>query len=179
MKQHAPNQSKTIAFCGVMTALGVLLLMLGGIVPFGTFACPLLAMTVLVPVEEESGPRAAAVSCAAMAVLGLLLCPDREAALFFVFLGYYPLLCRRVEKRRPWCRVLIRLAVVNAGLVLMYAAAVYLFRLEEVRAELPSASLWLTAAFLLLANAAFLLYDAVLRRVTVLYRTKWRKFLFR
>ena len=35
--------TRLLALCGVLTALGVVLLCLGGIVPFALYICPILA----------------------------------------------------------------------------------------------------------------------------------------
>ncbi len=42
-------KSKEIALCGLLCALAVTLLLLGGILGIGTFAGPILAMAVLLP----------------------------------------------------------------------------------------------------------------------------------
>ena len=38
------RQSRRMALCGLLTALTVVVLSLGSLVPLATFACPLLAM---------------------------------------------------------------------------------------------------------------------------------------
>ena len=85
------EQSRKIALCGVSCALAVTLLLLGGILPLATFCAPMLAMTVLLPVRQECGTRMASAAYGAAAILALLLVADREAALIFVFFGWYPL----------------------------------------------------------------------------------------
>ena len=83
------STAKELALGGMFTALGVVFLCLGGIVPLALYACPILASAVLLPVRENCR-RSVVWSCyAAIAVLGTLLGPDKESALLFVFLGYY------------------------------------------------------------------------------------------
>ena len=72
--------TKQLALCGVMTALGVVLLCLGGLVPPALYICPMLASTVLAVIRLECSPRHAWTCFAATAILGLLLGPDKEAA---------------------------------------------------------------------------------------------------
>ena len=44
--------AKELALGGMFTALGVVLLCLGGVVPLALYACPILASAVLLPVRE-------------------------------------------------------------------------------------------------------------------------------
>ena len=83
--------AKELALGGMFTALGVVLLCLGGVVPLALYACPILASAVLLPVRERCRKQVAWSCYAAIAILGTLLGPDKEASMLFVFLGYYPL----------------------------------------------------------------------------------------
>ena len=49
--------AKELALGGMFTALGVVLLCLGGVVPLALYACPILASAVLLPVELLRGHR--------------------------------------------------------------------------------------------------------------------------
>ena len=42
-----------MALCGLMAALSIVILLLGGLIPLATFACPMLAMICLLPVLRE------------------------------------------------------------------------------------------------------------------------------
>ena len=77
-------KSREMALCGLLSALAVMLLTLGGAVPLATFCAPVLAMAALLPVLEEYGPRAAGTAWIAVSLLALTLDPDREAALVYL-----------------------------------------------------------------------------------------------
>ena len=47
------STAKELALGGMFTALGVVFLCLGGIVPLALYACPILASAVLLPVREK------------------------------------------------------------------------------------------------------------------------------
>ena len=47
--------AKELALGGMFTALGVVLLCLGGVVPLALYACPILASAVLLPVQKKYG----------------------------------------------------------------------------------------------------------------------------
>ena len=86
------SKAPVIALCGVLAALAVALMFLGGTVAFAVIACPVLASLVLIPVYCECGWKWGLLWYAAVSALGLLLAPEKEAAILFVFFGYYPML---------------------------------------------------------------------------------------
>ena len=167
------TSAKELAFGGVFAALGTAFLCLGGILPLAMYACPILASAVLLPVRERCSRPVAWCCYAAIAILGTLLDADRESALLFVFLGYYPIVKPRFDaiRRRP-LRLAAKLLLAIAAVGAEYAFLLFVLRLEAVVTELSStapALLWATAA---LGLALFLLYDLCLDRLTALYRRR-------
>ena len=82
------QQSRRMALCGVLAALALVFLSMGGMIPFATFCCPILAMLCMLPVLEEYGAKTAVVFYAAVSLLALLIAPDKEVSLLYVFLGW-------------------------------------------------------------------------------------------
>ena len=164
-----------LALCGVLCALGVVLLCLGGI-PLALYLCPMLASLVLLVAREEC--RMSYVWCcfAATALLALLFGPDPECTLLYCFFGYYPLLCPMLERiRNRQLRILVKLFYFAVSLSTMYALLLFLFRLDAVVEEWNStapALLWATVA---MGLALFALYDRLLPRLTLLYRRRKRR----
>lgn len=170
-------KSKQIALCGLLCALAVTMLLLGGILGIGMFAGPILAMAVLLPILEEYGPKTAAAAYGAAAILALLLVPDRETALVFAFFGWYPLLRPRLARiHSRLVRLLVKLAVCNGIIAVLYGLVL---RLMGLTADLLDASRWMNLLLLLLANVTFLVLDRALERLTVLWHRKLRKRFFR
>ena len=85
----------------VLTALAVVLMISAGAMGIGTFAGPVLAMAALLPVLEEYGPKAAALTYAAAAILALLLVPEPELAMVYAAFGWYPILRPRLDRLLP------------------------------------------------------------------------------
>lgn len=173
------QKSRQLAFCGVLCALAVVLLTLGSLVPLATFCCPILAMFALLPVQEEFGSGSALAAYAAAAILALLLVPDKEVALLFLFLGDYPILrlyLNRISSKA--LRLLCKLAVFNAAVLLLYALMLYVFQLAAVAEDFSELSCLMLAAALLIGNLIFLLLDRVLGPLTLLYRRRLRTKLF-
>ena len=66
-----------MALGGVLGALAVVIMCLGTLIPVGTYACPMLCAVVLQMVLKTCGSRIAWAWSGAVALLGLLLAPDK------------------------------------------------------------------------------------------------------
>ena len=174
------EKSRRMALCGVMCALGVAVMLLGGLIPLATFCCPALAGLVLLPVMTEAGRRMALCAYGAVAALSLLLCPDKEAALVFAFLGYYPVLKWTLERisRRP-LRVAAKLAVFDAAMLAQVALMAWVLNMRQVLAEYAEMTRVMLAGFVVISNVTMLLYDRMLTVMTLIYLKKLRPKLFR
>ena len=170
------QQTKELALASMFGALAVLFLFLGGVLPLAFYACPLLASACLLPVREECRKSYAWCCFSAAALLGLLLGPDKESALLFCFLGYYPLVQPGLDaiKSRA-ARFLAKLGLYTVSIGTMYALIVLVFRLDAVMRELAETTPWLIAATVLMGAVLLFLYDELLRRFARLYRRRKRK----
>lgn len=172
------QQSRKVALCGVLCGLAVVVLLLGGLFFLAVYCAPLLAMAVLLPVLEEYGPGTAGAAYGAVAILALLLVPDRETALVYVFFGWYPILRPRIAALPSLpVRLVCRLGVCGLSMFLLYGVTIRLLGLTAVTEELGGG--WLTAALAVMGCAVFLLLDLALGRLTVLWRRKLRRRFFR
>lgn len=169
------SRTKKIALTGMLCALAVVIMMMGGLIPLATFCCPLLAGVMLVPVFVECGEKLSWGAYIAIAALGLILCPDKEAALLFAFLGYYPIIRWRIEQKRSrLVRVLVRLAVFNAAVGLMYSISIFVLQMDQLLAEYREMGMVLTLFTLLLGNITLLVYDVFLANITLIYVNRLR-----
>ena len=161
-------KSRETALCGLLCALAVICLLLGGSLGIGTFAGPVLAMAVLLPILEEYGIKTAAAAYGAAALLALLLVPDRETALVYVFFGWYPLLRPTLGRlpSRP-LRLLLKIALCCAVIAVLYGLVL---RLMGLTADLLDAVRWMNLLLLLLANVTCLVMDRALERLTFLWQ---------
>lgn len=166
------RQSRRIAMCGLLAALSVVLLSLGGMIPFAGIACPMLAMLCMLPTVCEYGAGTSLVQYAASAALGALLCADQEASLLYVFLGWYPALRPKLEGLPKIPRILMKTAVFTAALAAMYGVILYLFRLEAVIAEFAEYSAAAIAGLLALGCLSFLLLDRTMGILSNIYQRR-------
>ena len=163
--------TRLLALCGVLTALGVVLLCLGGIVPFALYICPILASIALLPVRSR--PRYAWCCYGAIALLGLLLCPDKEVSLLFCFTGYYPLLKPRLDALRSRLLSLtLKLLWAAVSMAALYTLIVYVFCLPAVVEEFAATGRWLLAATIAMGVALFFVYDVLLGRLMARWPAK-------
>lgn len=161
-----------IAICGLLGALAVVLMTLGGIIPVAVYCGPMLAALLLVPLLELCSRKICFGWYAVVALLSLLLCPDKETALVFTFLGWYPVARERLDRLPKVLRFIVKLLIFNAAIALMYALTIFVFRLEAVVTEFRSMGLWLLIGLLALGNVVFIIFDLLLGRMTVYFHNR-------
>lgn len=169
------KQSSKIAFCGMMVALSVALMLMGGLIPIATYCAPMLSGVLLLPIMLEYGRKTAWTAYIATALIVLTLGVDKEAAFFYIFLGYYPIIKWNIDqlKKKP-VRLALKLAVFNAAILLMYAVLGFVLHMDAVVEEFTEMGAWMLVLFMLLMNFCMLLYDRLLVPLTVIYVNKLR-----
>ena len=80
-----PSKSWAMAYCGIVAALCVALMLLGAVIPIAMFIAPAVAGFLVATVCVECGMQLALTAYAAVSLLALLFVPDKEVALIFVF----------------------------------------------------------------------------------------------
>ena len=169
------KNTKKIALAGILCALAVVIMMLGGVIPLATFVCPALAGMMLIPIFVECGEKFCYGAYVAVAALALIICADKEAALTFAFLGYYPALRWRIEQIRGRAlRVIVRLVVFNVSIGIMYALIFFVFRMQAIIGEMQEMGIIMNAVMLLIGNITMLMYDRALKIFTAIYIHKLR-----
>ena len=164
------NQAKSIATGGMLAALAMVVMCLGGLIPIATYVCPMLCALVLQFVLRLCGKRIAWAWYMAVAVLSLLLAPDKEAAVIFVFLGYYPLIKPQLDALPlSW---LFKLLFFNLMILASYGVLIYVLGLTAVLEEFAALGTVMTVAALLMGNVVLFLLDLVLAKIHRLLHKK-------
>ena len=146
-----------MALGGMMTAVAVVIMCLGSLIPVNTYVCPVLCILITRVVLERCGRRIGWCYYIATAVLSLMLAPDREAALVYAFLGYYPMIRPFFEKLGVFAWYAKLLLFTLAG------GASYGMLLVVMGAGAAMTDGWvLTLVTVLLWDALFLLTDRLL-----------------
>lgn len=163
-------QSSKIAFCGLMVALSVTLMLSGGLIPIATYCAPMFGGVLLLPILLEYGKKAAWTAFCAVAALTLLMGADKEAAFFYLFLGYYPLIKWDLERiKRPRIRFVCKLLIFNAAILSMYIVLGFLLNMHALIEEFTQMGAVLLAVFIIVFDICMLLYDRLLLPLLFLY----------
>lgn len=156
----ARRKAYDIALGGILAALAVVIMSLGGMIPVATFVCPMLCMVLLTAVHHKCGSRIAWAWYGAVAVLCLLLCPDKEAAAVFAALGCYPIIKPKLEQfPLKW---LWKSIYFNGVILLLYWLLMHVFGMAQIAAEFAEMGIAMTAVTLVLGNVTFFLLDRLL-----------------
>lgn len=166
-----------IALCGLLGALAIVIMLMAEIIPAATFCCPVLVLFLMIPVISECGGKWALVWYAAVSILSLVFTlANPEATLIYLFLGYYPLL-RKYINRLPFLplRLAVKLLLFNAAIAAAYSILLFVLKLPDLISDLQEAGKWMLLFGIVLANVCFFLTDYVLGRFEVYYAVKLRK----
>lgn len=160
---HSYNTSAgKIALGGVLAALAVSMMSIGGLIPVATYVCPMLCALLLQLVCTVCGKTIAWAWYGAVSILSLLLSPDKEAAATFLFIGYYPIVKPSLDRRKmKW---LYKLLLFNVSIGFMYWMLLRVLGLAELRQDLQGMSLAMGCVLILLGNVTFILLDRVLEK---------------
>ena len=147
---------------GIFAALAVVLMNLGTLIPVATYVCPMLCALLLEVVRKICGSRIAWAWYGSVAILSLMMAPDKEAAAVFVCIGYYPIVKPLLDRRKAswfWKGLLF-----NASILTMYWLLMHLFGLDQLTAEFEEMGIVMTGVLLTLGNVTFFLLDRLLGR---------------
>lgn len=161
------NKKKTpagqMALGGVLGALAVVIMSLGTLIPVMTYVCPMACALLLEVVRLTCGQRVAWAWYGAVAILGLLLSPDKEAAALYAFIGYYPIVKPKMDgKKLSW---LYKGVLFNGCIVLMYFFLLRILGMEALAEEFREMGGIMLAVLLLLGNVTFFLLDRLLSKL--------------
>lgn len=170
------QKSWAMAYCGIVAALCVALMLLGVVIPIAMFIAPAVAGFLIATVCVECGMQMALTAYAAVSLLALLFVPDKEVALIFtVLLGYYPLAKPKFERIRPaLLRCVCKLLLCNGAVLAMYGLIYLLVPMGSISQELRATATAAALATLAMGNVAFLLYDRALHNMLMMYRLVWQ-----
>ena len=172
-RSNSRYQSSKVAFCGLMTALSVTLMLAGGVIPVATYAVPMVAGVMLLPILLEYGKKAAWTAFAAVSLIVLLLGIDKEAAFFYIFLGYYPILNWDIERiQRKYLKLAFKLLIFNLSIAVMYALLGVVLNMDAIVQEFSQMGSALMAVFVLTLNLCLLLYDRLMLPLVYLYAAR-------
>ena len=154
------NRSRQIALGGVLAAVAVVIMCLGGLIPVATYVCPMLCALTQLLVFHFCGRRIGWTWFAVVALLSLLMGPDKEAAVVFATICYYPLIKGTLERSK--FHILWKFLYFNSSILLAYGCMIYLFGMQEIASENMEFGFAGLLVVLALGNTTFFLLDRLL-----------------
>ena len=164
------EKTKKIALCGMLSALGVVVLYLGSLIEVLDISMAVIASLLAVMAVIEYGGLAPWAIYAVTSILSVVLLPSKlPAVMYIMFFGFYPIIKEKIEKlRRRVIGWAIKEIVFNVCLISLMLIAKW-FMLD------PEGLFVFEVIFFCLANVTFVLYDIALTRLISLYIFKIRK----
>ena len=154
------NKNRGVALGGMLAAVAVVIMCLGGLIPVATYVCPMLCALTQLVVLRFCGRRIGWTWFIVVSILSLLMSPDKEAAVVFAAVGYYPLMKDVFERSK--LQILWKFLCFNCSIFLAYAIMIYLLGMQEVADTNMEFGLIGLLVILIMGNAAFFLLDKLL-----------------
>ena len=165
------KKTKKLAFSGIMTALCVVILFMGSFFSTIDLSMSALAGILLILAVIEAGDKCAWGIFCASSVLALILIPSKLVVAFFIlFMGWYPIAQRTLEKLPSFLSWCVKIAVFNLFLTAIILVANFVLRL-------PESDFSFSLALYAVGNVTFVIYDIAISRLITLYLIKLRKIL--
>lgn len=165
------RQSRRIAECGMICALCVVIMIVGGILGIGLYASPMFAGLFLIPLGRKYGRRYHLTLWLAVSIISFLTVPEAEQNLMFLcFFGCYPILqpyFHRIQCKIP--RVIAKFVYFNAVILAVELLVMYVLVPKAMNAALM-------ISFMLMFNFTFVCYDFVIPRFEILLNRYVGKF---
>lgn len=160
---------KRMALSAIFSALGVVLLWIGGMLMDLDLTIAALVSLIVVLAAIEMGLKYAFAVYLVTSALSLILFPSYFITpVYVLFIGYYPIAKSLLEKLPKILSLLCKLVLMNGMLALIGLIGFKLYGIEE------DAAIWI---IYILGNVAFIIFDIALSLLISLYYERFRKVL--
>ncbi len=163
------KKSKKIALAAILSALGVLILLLGSILTVLDLTMVALASLLIMLAVIEIGGGYPYLIWLVTGILALMLLPDKfSALLYLLFGGIFPILKAMFERLHYAVSWILKFSYFNAMLSVLILFVIFIF-------HLPETDLGFNLPVYLVCNAVFVLYDIATTQLVTFYLIKMRK----
>ncbi|MGM9680842.1 MAG: hypothetical protein ACI3XR_04995 [Eubacteriales bacterium] len=160
---------KRMVLSAIFSALGVVLLWLGGMLGDLDLSMAAIVSLIVVLAAIEMGLKYAFAVYLVTSALALILFPSYFITpIYVLFIGYYPIAKSLLEKLPKVLSFICKLILMNGMLTLICFIGSRLFGLEE------DIAIWI---LYILGNVAFIIFDIALSLLISLYYARFRKIL--
>ncbi|MCH5299371.1 MAG: hypothetical protein J1E96_06375 [Ruminococcus sp.] len=173
------KDSFRVAFCGLVSALALVLMLCTGLIPVGTYAFPIFSGMLLVAVVIEFGEKWAVAAFAAVSILSLFLAGDKEAVAYFIaFFGFYPIAKSGIERLRSRAvQYILKYALFTVCIVAAFTVCKFVLAIPDE--EFTVFGVYVPWVFLLVAEVFFLVYDKCVTVMVTRYIVSIRNKIFK
>jgi len=176
-KGSSIQKASVMAGCSMMAALSVVILLIGGILELGMYACPMIAGLCILMVGDCYGRKCQVMIWVAVSTLGFMLVPNVEENLMYLgVFGLYPILYPYFQKVPKGLRILAKFAYFNIVVIVLEWLLVMVLMPESMSGSDPAGwFFWL--GLLVMGNVIFWCYDRLLPRMEVTLRKRFGRML--
>lgn len=156
------ENTKLITLCGMISALAVVIMLVGGLLELGTYAAPMIAGLCLIPIGKKYGRKYHLAIWGVVSIVSFLVVPYIEQDLIFLSLfGLYPVIYPTFQKLPKALRIITKLLYFNIITVAVEALVMLVLVPEIMNAAMIT-------LLLLMGNITFLLYDFIIPRAELI-----------
>lgn len=171
--------SKT-AVCSMIAALCVALMLSTAIIPFLSYAVPMISGALIAIIVIECDKLWALFVYVTVSVLSILIVPDKSAGLAFIlYFGYYPILKAFLEsKKLGIVEYIIKYLNIIVVVLVSYFIMLKFFGIDTEGVEFLASHLGKWYSYVILAAFScvfFYLYDTALTKAIIIYKNNFRK----
>lgn len=154
----------TVSLCGIMCGLALALMFILGMIPSFEYVTPAVAGILIWVIRDRLGVKYGLVSYIAVGLLCLLITPNYEVAMMYIFLlGYYPIVREYLQRiRLKILRRAAKLALFSVTAVGAYTVLIYLFGMTYLLDDANDFGKYGTLILYGMGAFAFVMYDIFL-----------------
>ena len=161
------KKANVMATCSMLAALSVVILLIGGVLELGMYACPMIAGICLLLVEDAYGKKAQIMTWVAVSILSLMLVPNVEENLMYIgIFGLYPILYPYMQKLPGGIRVVVKFLYFNVTVIALELLLMMVLMPEAMEVIF-------LLVLLAMGNVIFWCYDRLLPRMQVTLRKRF------
>lgn len=163
------KQTKKLALAAILSALGVVILLLGSVITVLDLTAVALASFLIMLAVIELGGAYPYLIWLVTGILAMLLLPDKfGAAVYMGFGGVYPIFKAMFERLHPAVSWILKFSFFNTVLTVIIIVCNYVLRI-------PETGLGFTLPVYAICNVAFFLYDIASTSIITVYLIKLRR----
>lgn len=157
------NKSKNTAFCGMVSALSVVLMLITTVLPVMMYVLPIITGILILLTAEVTSKKWATATFFSTAIISLLLLTEKETALTYLFFfGWYPLVREQMNKIPRLLRYVVKFVLFNFSAVVIGVVGVYVFGFSKE--DYTEFGKYTIPILLFMANVVFVLYELMLKK---------------